>query len=348
MKQFIPFIILLLTLMSTPLSALSENSGAGPFIELVPTITTGKNSQAGLQLLGGATWNVSDEVGLGFGTGVTSSFKFDATPTIPLYFRSKFDLGSGNIIPYISFDAGYNFNLDDIDYSSILLAPTVGFRTHGFYLGAGYLASIATKGSSNVGHNITFRLGYQFGSKSGKKMRTPTFIKRSQVKLELGFAYDFDSKEHYIDYQYASHMGNAALSKLVWMFRMGDHFQLGIGSGLEVGLYKCEERYDDDTYTTTNGCLVIPAFIRPQYNIHFGDSKVVPFVLCDLGYKFDVSDMDDDVVYDGIMVEPQIGVSYKRFSLGVGGNLTKYKINEYGEEPQTTFVPKITLGVTFN
>ena len=347
MKQLFPFIIVLLASMFTSLPALSEGSGAEPFIELAPTISIGENSQANLQLLVGATWKVSDEVGLGFGTGALSSFKFDGNPSIPLFFRSKFDLGSGNIIPYITFDAGYNFNLDDIDYSTILLAPTVGFRTHGFYLGAGYIASIATKGA-NVGHNIAFRLGYQFGSKSGKKMRTPTFIKRSQVKLELGFAYDFDSREHYISYQYDSHMGNAALSKLVWMFRMGDHFQLGIGSGLEVGLYKCEERFDDDTYTTSNGSLVVPVFVRPQYNIHLGDSKFVPFVLCDLGYKFDVSDMDDDVDYDGIMVEPQIGVSYKRLSLGVGGNLTKYKINDYEEKSHTTIVPKLTIGITFN
>ena len=346
MKQNYSIIIVLLALMSTSFSAFAEGSTVEPFIELVPTLSLGKDSQANLQLLGGATWKVSDEVGLGFGTGAISSFKFDATPSIPLFFRSKFDLGSGNIIPYVTFDAGYNFNLDDIDNSTILLSPTIGFRTHGFYLGAGYLASISTS-NSNVSHNLAFRLGYQFGGKSAKKMRTPKFIKQSQVKFELGCAYDFDSQEHYVDYQYASHIGNAGSAKLIWMFRLSNQFQLGIGSGFDAGFYKCVERYDDsDTYTTFDGVASIPVFIRPQYNIHFGNSKFVPFVSCDVGYKFDVE--EDEVDFDGLMIEPQVGVSYKRLSLGVGGRLTKYEIHEYEEKPHTRIIPKVTIGFTFN
>ena len=344
MKQYFFLLIVLLALMSTSFTAFSGN--AEPFIELVPTVSLGKASQANLQLLGGTTWKVSDEVGLGFGTGAISSFKFDGKPSIPLFFRSKFDLGSGNIIPFITFDAGYNFNLDDIDNSTILLSPTVGFRTHGFYLGAGYLASIATEGDANVGHNLAFRLGYQFSGKSGKKMRTPTFIKRSQVKLELGFAYDFDSKEHYFSSQYASHMGTAATAKLVWMLRLADQFLLGIGSGFEGGLYKSVERFSDETSTTYDGVASIPVFIRPQYNIRLGDSKFVPYVSCDLGYRFFVEEKDVD--YDGLIVEPQIGISYKRLSLGVGGSLTKYEVEGYEEKAHTTVVPKVTIGFTIN
>ena len=92
---------------------------AEPFVELTPTIGLGKNSQANLQLLGGSTWKVADGVSLGFGAGVNSSFKFNVAPSIPVFFRSKFDFGKGNIVPFLLFDLGYNFNLDDFDYSSI-------------------------------------------------------------------------------------------------------------------------------------------------------------------------------------------------------------------------------------
>ncbi len=351
-----------LALLAVSFIGYCEGSTSGPFIELTPTIGLAKGSQANLQALGGSTWNVTDEVALGFGAGVITSFKFNATPFIPVLFRSKFDLGSGNITPFLLFDAGYNFNLDDMDHSSILISPTVGIRTHGFYLGVGYLAAIATQGETSVGHNLAFRLGYQFGGKKGTKMRTPNFIKRSHFKLEIGFAQGFTKKEfNYIHFLLGdiktkySQLGTNAFARATWMFAVNDNVGLGIGTGFDMFLpkFKYYQNNKDNNFTENRPHpMSIPIYVRPQYNFNQINSEIKPFVACDLGYRIPVS---SDDYYRGLMLEPQVGVVINdKWSVAAGFNLAQFKFkdiqgysNDLDDMKQSTYAASLRVGYTF-
>lgn len=312
-------VVVIFSLLAGCLNGYSEGSYAEPFVELTPTVGLGSNSQAGIQLLGGSTWKVADQVSLGFGAGLASSFKFDSAPNVPVFFRSKIDLGKSDIVPFLLFDAGYSFNVEHIDYSVIMISPTLGVRTHGFYLGIGYIAGISTKGCCSVGHQLAFRLGYQFGSNRA----TPNLIKNSTCKVEVGAAYG--NGKHRISYDFANGLGTEAFARVIWMLKPSSRFEIGIGSGVDVFLPSFGEGEDKRGQQLVS----VPVFVRPQVNISPSESKIKPYVACDLGYSIDDN---KDEGFSGLMLEPMVGVSFNKISLAAGYRVSRFHYENIKED----------------
>ena len=307
------------------LSCYSQEKKSEPFIELQPTIGLGTGSGASLQVLGGSTWKMNDAFSLGFGAGVNSSFKFNAIPSIPVYVKSKFDFSSGKTVPFAMLDLGYNFNIDDFDYSSVLISPSVGVRMGSYYLGAGYIASIPTSGSFGVGHNIAFKLGYMFGG--GGKM--PAFLRKSYVKVEAGYAFGAKEKEFFFENHYGADdykvkgLGTEAFARLVWMFRATDNIEVGIGSGIDIYSQTFEDYYYDEENVEMLSAL--PIYVRPQYRFFDKDAKMRPYVACDLGYRIDL----EREAFGGIIFEPQVGVEMGKWSVAAALHTSTYKDSDY-------------------
>ncbi len=317
-----------MAVMFVSLSCYSQEKKAEPFIELQPTIGLGTGSSGSLQLLGGSTWKMNESFSLGFGAGVNSSFKFNAIPSIPAFVRTKVDFSQGNVVPFAMLDLGYNFIIDDFDLSSVLVSPTVGVRMGSYSLGVGYIASIPTKSGLSVGHNLAFKLGYLF--RGGGTM--PAFIRKSYVQVEAGYAFGTKEKEFFRenydgadDYKVRK-LGTEAFARLIWMFRVTDNVEVGIGSGIDIYFQKLEKYYYDDG-ETVELLSALPIYFRPRYKFFDKSAKMRPYIACDLGYRIDL----EHESFGGIMIEPQVGVELGKLNFAAALHTPTYKdTDRYG------------------
>lgn len=294
----------------------SQEKKAEPFIELQPGVSLGKNSQGIVRVHGGATWKVNDGVSLGFGAGVSSSFKFDATPGVPVFFRTKIDLSQSEMKPFAMLDMGYHFNFDNFDMGTVLISPTVGVKYGSYYLGVNYEASIPTTSGLSTGNALFAKLGYAFG-----RNQTPKIIKNSFVNLEIGGACGLSSKKYYHYGYYYKHtgLGTEAFARLSWMFPTADNLYIGIGSGVDVFFPNDEQ------------LVSIPIYLRPLYyfNIPQISTSLQPYVSCDLGYK--IADRDGNG-FRGFMFEPQVGILLNKCNIGIAYHHTTYEVGNYEED----------------
>ena len=294
---------------------------------------------------------MNESFSLGFGAGVNSSFKFNAIPSIPAFVRTKVDFSQGNVVPFAMLDLGYNFIIDNFDLSSVLVSPTVGVKMGSYSLGLGYIASIPTKSGLNVGHNLAFKLGYLF--RGGGKV--PSFIRKSYVKVEAGYAFGGKEKEFFKenhdgadDYK-MKRLGTEAFARLLWMFRVTDNVEVGIGSGVDI-YFPTEEWY---WYNNVNKELVVeesgqqlstlPIYVRPQYKFFDEDAKIRPYIACDLGYRIDL----EHETFGGIMVEPQVGVEFGKLSVAAALHTSTYKDTDYKGNRESCSAAAISVRVGY-
>ena len=265
---------------------------------------------------GGATWKVNDGVSLGFGAGVSSSFKFDSAPGAPVFLRTKIDLSQGEMKPFAMLDMGYNFNFESFDMGSVLISPTVGVKYGSYYLGVSYEAGIPTKSGLSTANALFAKLGYAFG-----RILTPKFIKNSFVNLEIGGAYGLSSKKY--PQSETKGIGTEAFARLSWMFRTTDNLYIGIGTGVDV-FFPSETYYYRDLIEEEQHILVsIPIYLRPLYylNVPQLSTSLQPYVSCDLGYKITP---ENDERFRGFMFEPQVGILLNKWNIGIAYHHTTY------------------------
>lgn len=282
---------------------------AEPFIEIQPVIGLDKGSKASLQLEVGSTWKVHDMISLGFGAGIATSLKFEGYPSIPVFGRAKFNFGHNSITPFAMLDLGYMFNTNDFEYSSIIINPTVGVQINNYYLGIGYEALIPNKGELN--NNINIKLGYQMTGDDGLSR----FIKKSYGKVEVGYA--IGSKKIGNDKKEITGIGKEAFARIIWMFPVSNQLEFGLGSGV-------------DLFTPSEGQVVsIPLYARLQYDFpSVTNLELCPYISGDIGGK--LSDEKGDG-FTGFFFEPQVGITYNRWSAGIGVHFGKYEPSKYSE-----------------
>ena len=293
----------------------AQESKGNAFVELGPVVGFSEGSQASLSLQGGYLWNVGSNASIGFVAGVNSSLKFDTAPSIPLGIRAKYNFGDNNVTPFASMDLGYNLNLEDFENGTIQVTPTIGVNLSNYYVGAGYVASIPT-GDGDICHGAIFKVGYNFDS--GNTVLT-NFIRHTYLKFEVGYGLGLTSKTFEANgTKEISKGGSDLFARLTWLYNIDDNWSAGIGSGLDVYWYDLKNHHSVSRY------LSVPIYARGQYKFFDKDATMRPFVSCDLGGRFNMSDEENQCT--GIMFEPQVGVEYHRMSISVGCAMSKHTL----------------------
>lgn len=222
-------------------------------------------------------------------------------------------------------DLGYTFNTNNFDYSSVLINPTVGIQISNYYLGVGYIADIPSQG--NLSNNINIKFGVEMTGDDPLSH----FIEKSYGKVEIGYAIGSGEIGRY---RKISELGKEAFARLTWMLPVNDSFEFGVGTGVDLFLPSGGET------------LSIPLYARLQYSFpSVTNLELRPYLSGDIGGK--LSDEGGDR-FKGFFFEPQIGMAYNRWSLGLGVHLGKYKPSEYsGLEDCGTTGYSLRLGFRF-
>ncbi len=287
---------------------------ATKFIEFQPSISVGKgDSGANLGFQLGFLKPVTDNVEVGAGFGIMEHSSFSTNPGIPLFFRSKYNLSQNESIkPFVTADLGYMLNTDDIEAGSIIVNPSVGVSFDKYYIAAGYLASIFTKGGG-VSNYINLRFGCNFGKGSSLE----NFFKRTKVTLELAGGTGISEAKYKIDgapeLVATAKVKDMASLRLFWTYEINDNWEAGIGAG--CNLYDTEE---SGPYTQDQGYIQIPLFVRGQYTHFDADTKIRPYAAVDLGATIHEG-ANIHMNNEGFFVEPQVGVKFNnKYNAGVG------------------------------
>lgn len=255
-----------------------------PFVEVQPIIVCAKGAKPRFDFLGGVTKGLNNYLSVGAGTGLSTDFNNPLV--VPLFARLTIQNKKLDLTPLCLFDAGYDFNVKHIKGSAIRLNPTFGIKTGGFYIGAGYMATIPTMKEAEMVHNVNFKLGYEFdaNSKNSKfsqsmkkffKHSLPNFLKRTYVEVEGGAGYGLETEQ--IDEDESERVGNNFHLQLAWNYRANENWDIGIGAGFRK--YKFDNKLEDEDVKLHS----IPLFLRNQY--YFVPEKKVlrPYVGLDFG-----------------------------------------------------------------
>ena len=252
----------------------SKKNGPTQSIEFQPVFGVDKGAEPGFDLLYSLGWDAAKYFNIGGAVGISESFKFKTAPTIPLLVRATFENQDGEISPFMMLDAGFGFNLENFDYSAIIVNPTIGCRLNNILLGVGYRAGIPTKGSG-VSSAINLKIGYRFGNFDSAFWR---YIRKTWISMEAGCQFGESAYYYY------------GKSNLLWNFPCSDQFSVSVGSGVVI------------EFSDGDGIVNVPVFTRGKYRFTQLGKTIVPFVQCDFGTNISTH----DYYKGGVMIELNI------------------------------------------
>jgi uncharacterized protein YraI len=338
-----------------------NSSNLAPFVEEQTIIVCAEGGKPCFELLGGLTTSLNEYLSVGGGIGIGSNF--NAPPYIPLFARLSIEKKSSNITPFFMLDAGYDFSLEDIKMSTIRLNPTLGIKTGGFYVGAGYLASIPTQKEADVVHCVNIKLGIEFDadSKSSAFRRALTqlglFIKnKTYIEAEFGGGIGMKTEEFAPDENIR--IGNNVHLNIAWNYKAHDKWDIGIGSGYRH--YMISSPDEDIEYKLHS----IPLYLRNKFYVFpdVGDFK--PYAGLDIGINMmteetivkdeaeirqngrivGYEDVVEELSSTKLIFRPQVGVLYKeKYSATLSYTHTSLE----GDNGNDSSVPSLdlTLGI---
>lgn len=284
-------------------------------IEFDPIFSTTEGVDAGFNFKVAATRKVYDYLSVGFGAGVSETFKFSGLPTIPVFARLHAEDYSREFSPFVRFDAGYGLNIDDFDYSGIVINPTVGIRYRAFTLGIGYYGAKPMSEGSKMSNSINISLGYNFGYHRSNSA-VANFLRKFDLTFDLGALIplggrssgkyeedvtpDIHSSAEYND-KYT--LGGAATLSI--LYPVTKNFYAGIMGGFNLTNTKfnyknavdyADEYRDDYMYehNSSQAWWAIPIGLRLKYKfreISVAD-KFYPFAQLDMGTN--IVNVEDD------------------------------------------------------
>lgn len=256
---------------------------------------------------------IDKNIRIGGGVGIMEETSFKYAPFIPLFGRAEFDLAkSGNLVPYMDFDLGYNLNCAHIKSGSIFVNPFVGLRFNNkFHLGLGYIGT-ATFGDQGAWANgVSLRFGATFGT-NGESMNQmgnaiSKFFKHTHFGLDLkgGFSLNHSIAESpYAEYKY-NHFASGLLG-FHWLYDINKHWATGMG--LQMGVMSWNMDVEDYDANKKGGTDVdILALWRVEYTHDEIAKNLKPYADFDLG-----------VGIGGCLISPQVGVKLKnKYRLGL-------------------------------
>ncbi|GEM_PF-2784517 len=274
------------------------------FFELSPLLPADKGGDAALDLKFGIVKKIDRYFSLGGAIGFTESFKFNRAPMMPLVFRIHAEKDGGDISPFFNFDAGYAFNLQNIEYGNVVINPTIGVAYKRFTFGIGYHGAIATysqpEGSKSVFSNINLSFGYRFGVKGrgndGSLDGLSDYFRSVRFYADLGVAIPLagDCKSE------DSAPGAGISLNLSLLGSITDRFSFGITTGYTMFSSTYHYINGDNEKTTDhsfNGEAFVPYALRTRYdftNVKIG-GLIHPYIQMDLGgaTSFLTDDMEE-------------------------------------------------------
>lgn len=341
---------------------------SGMYIETNPAVSLEKGGGTTIDLNLGYMWKLHHKWSLGLGAGVMESTDFDEAPAASLFFRTRYAFQtSGKIVPFVMVDIGSTLFIDsEAEFATLgfPVSPTIGCDFGHFYVGLSYRPYIFPSANYNSLDMLALKLGWNIGGRNGIHLgnKASSFFKSTYLKAEVGynkgltsFDYTEQTNGEAVGYK-IKHLGFSRYIRLAWMYRIDDHWDVGIGTGLDWTEYETNVHDKDADKVpiyrgdNTKGNYYLPIYARAQYNIGNKDNDWRPFVACDLGGSIRLNDDAICNEQSGVIVTPQVGVTWKRLSLSTNLSLTNAKVHDYWSEEtidtKTSCGVGVRLGVT--
>lgn len=306
--------------------------------------------QFGLKDGSGGMFTLQPEIGryfneqfyMGIGTGVVANDKFNAF-AIPAYLRAEVDFPLKSVTPYISFQGGYDFNIDGGGNGRII--PMFGVKVpitknNFFNLGFGYMRTISKVGGFN---GLGFNAGFSFNSPGHSLVK---FFKSLDYTIELEtftpVKTTFKSNNDEYSTIYSKFIGLR-----FWGTKELPIKNLHAGIGVGLGIYDSKDRdkykYNNEITEYSEICPYLNLMGRAQYDIKqfIIKDRIYPFAQIDLGMAayFDVK----------FVINPAIGLSYivnENSTLNISFGYAPLSIYNYDESTNKGSM-RIALGYSF-
>lgn len=310
-------------------------------VEFNPVFSTAKGSDATFNINLTATRKVDDYLGVGLGIGVNESFKFNSSPSIPIFARFHAEDFSRKMSPFMTMDIGYGINTSNIDNGCLIINPTVGLRYGAFSLGLGYYGSKSFISGSKMMSAINLRLGYNFGyhrSTSPFANALRNVLRKLEFSIDLGARMpigansgDYAEYKNYDSwlgfhnyewrYNWKSKYSVAPDITMALLYPVTNNFYAGLMAGFNLilnkhevydgyqifyngpGVVKSEKPIDNFSETLTQSSVQIALRMKYKLKELMFAKRFYPYAQVDLGY---------DVNYDvepGFFYAPSVGIS---------------------------------------
>lgn len=310
-------------------------------IEFNPLFHTYKGATPGFDINLTATRNINDYIALGFGVGITESFKFEGAPGIPLFARVHAEDYSKNWTPFFDFDFGYSINTNDFGSGSLIFNPTVGIRYGAFGIGVGYYGSKVLKDGYDMAHAVNVRLAYYFGyHKSNSQFARA--LRKLEFGIDLGARFPIggskkESYEHEVS-TYGNVWAHNTTSahgryttggdiNLSLLYPVNDQLSLGIMAGIgAIGMksttkFKLEQTElwtqhnphkslnETDKVEDSDIRTMIPIALRGKYRFRQIKiaNKFYPFASMDIGMALNPDNSSEE--YSAFYWSPTVGLA---------------------------------------
>ena len=235
----------------------------------------------------GKRFNKNFYWGGGVGVGIPMNSSGNIGLPITTNVKAFFPSSKAKVVPLVMFRAGYHLDIDNADYSSIILQLMPGLQfplssKADLLIMAGYMRSIFPKGGG--GNMLGFKAGLYLhkGGTRVKKVLPPSYEHCFQVGLEPCFTYSSDLK--------------APLLAVIASYKLSRLLSFGLGYGFGGNL-------EGKEFTQHR------VFARGQYRL--SDRRCSSFVGCDLGYFTNKHTNGYFDSSNGFFVSPGVGLSVR-------------------------------------
>lgn len=331
-------------LLALPQMIKADDNWKGAAIFDAATIPAVKSPQVSFGIGLKGTYTLNDYLGAGFGIGLTESWKFNSSPSVPIYLTAHAEDFSKDFTPTFDFDMGVSCS----ENSSFFINPVIGVRYEQFGIGVGYLGAQAFKKGFGWGSNFNVRLAYYFGyHKTSQFKAFGCFLSQIQVGVELFSAFSLSSPKEGV--RCAPRLAYGL--NLAFLYPIAKNIEFGPVVGFAVQQYK---ENTDDYWNNDPSEVYVPLSIRTKYRIReFSFGPIHPFAQIDLGTKITIS--DSNPMKSSFLWSPSIGVSLdlregrSSVDLGVCYQDVKIATNAHNSDSKSKTYGQIgvSIGYTF-
>lgn len=287
--------------------------------------------------------HINEQFYIGAGTGIITDTKFK-TAGIPLFARAEVDFPTENLTPYISFQAGYDFNVSGGNGTGNgRINPVVGVKVpvsknNTVNLGFGYTRTFASGGGNDY---LGFNTGISFNA-GGRGLAR--FFKKFEYSMELETMLPVSyTKERASDdvteYKYKNFIGfrfNAIMPTKLPNLYAG--YSIGMGTFTEKWQWNGKYASSSDNLQDFYGNIMARARYKvKQVNI---TDRIYPFAQVDMGIA---------AYYDiKFAVNPTVGISImtgKKQSVDISAGYCT--VSSDSEDSPSKGTLRIAAGYTF-